>query len=151
MNPITQLGLQKLKEHLSTLEKELRQTGEERGEAAREGDLKENSTYIFLGEKAELLRSQIRLAGEDLTKAKVQTAPTQTTSVEFGSQVTIEFAEEKREMVVTIVGKNDTGLQTGWLSKDSPLGMALIGKKANTTTTLNDQTILIKKIEVGKI
>jgi transcription elongation GreA/GreB family factor len=53
---ITKQGKLQLEKDLQTLRDELRRTVEERSKAAAEGDLKENSAYIFLGE----LRSRSR-------------------------------------------------------------------------------------------
>ena len=52
---ITKLGKQKLEEQIAELQKELERTYKQRNEAAAEGDLKENSAYIFLGERALVL------------------------------------------------------------------------------------------------
>lgn len=57
MTPITSAGLDRLKQNLITLKAELVRTFDEKREAAAEGDLKENSAYIFMGERAIVLQT----------------------------------------------------------------------------------------------
>lgn len=56
---ITRLGLVLLEQEIKNLKKQLADTIQKRQEAAAEGDLKENSAYIFQGERAQVLRAQI--------------------------------------------------------------------------------------------
>ena len=148
---ITQLGKQKLEEHLKQLQKELDRTCEDRGKAAEEGDLKENSAYIFLGERALVLYSQIDQVKADLHKVVVQPAPTQTDTVVFGSLVKIKFESDSRELSITIVGKNDSNLKPGWISCDSPLGIALMDQPKGSKVLVNDQSVTILDIGIGDI
>ena len=148
---ITQLGKQKLEEHLKQLQKELDRTCEDRGKAAEEGDLKENSAYIFLGERALVLYSQIDQVKADLKTAVVQSAPTQTDTVVFGSLIKIKFESDSREMEITLVGKNDSNLKPGWISCDSPLGQALLNQPLGAKVSVNDQLVTILDIGIGDI
>ena len=148
---ITKLGKQKLEEYLSQLQDELNRTCEERGKAAEEGDLKENSAYIFLGERALVLYSQIDQVKTDLKTCVIQSAPTQTDIVVFGSRVKIKFESDGRELDITLVGKNDSNLQPNWISCESPLGQALLNQSKGTKVSVNDQPINILDISIGDI
>jgi len=148
---ITKLGKDKLEKHIKDLRSELTRTVEERAKAAYEGDLKENSAYIFLGERAEVLRSQIVEAEGDLKKAVVQEIYTNIDSVNFGHCVTIRYESDKREITITLVGKNDARLKPGWISVESPLGIALKGKKKNEQVTVNDQLVTVLDITAGDL
>ena len=148
---ITKIGKQKLEEHLKQLEDELARTCEARGKAAEEGDLKENSAYIFLGERALVLYSQIDQAKADLHQEIVQPAPTQTDTIVFGSKVKIKFESDNREMDITLVGKNDFNLFPGWISSESPLGIALMNQTKGSQVSVNDQTVTILDIAIGEI
>lgn len=148
---ITQLGLTHLQNYLRDLELELRRTVEERAKAAAEGDLRENSAYIFYGERAEVLRSQIAEAKADLKAVVVQPIPTQTTTIVFGHQVDIVFVADNRQLSITLVGKNDSSLRPGWVSLDSPLGQALLGHHLGDHVEVNGQTVLVKTIIIGQI
>lgn len=148
---ITKLGKQKLEEHLQKLQDELNRTCEDRGKAAEEGDLKENSAYIFLGERALVLYSQIDQVKADLKTSIVQPAPTQTETIVFGSRVKIRFDSDNRQMEITLVGKNDSNLKPGWVSCESPLGLALLNKHQSDQVLVNEQPVTILEISIGEI
>lgn len=148
---ITKLGKQKLEEQLLQLQTELNRTCEARGKAAEEGDLKENSAYIFLGERALVLYSQIDQVKADLHQEIIQPAPTQTDTIVFGSRIKIRFESDKRELDITLVGKNDFNLCPGWISSESPLGIALMNQPKGAKVSVNDQTVTILDISVGEI
>ena len=148
---ITQLGKQKLEEHLQKLQDELNRTCEDRGKAAEEGDLKENSAYIFLGERALVLYSQIDTVKADLRASIVQSAPTQTDTIVFGSRVKIRFDSDGRELDITLVGKNDSNLKPGWISCESPLGLALLNQSKGAKVSVNDQPVSVLDIAIGEI
>ena len=148
---ITQLGKQKLEEHLQKLQDELNRTCEDRGKAAEEGDLKENSAYIFLGERALVLYSQIDTVKADLRASIVQSAPAQTDTIVFGSRVKIRFDSDGRELDITLVGKNDSNLKPGWISCESPLGLALLNQSKGAKVSVNDQPVSVLDIAIGEI
>jgi len=148
---ITKLGKEKLEEHLLKLQNELSQTCEERGKAAEGGDLKENSAYIYLGEKALVLYSQIDQVKADLRESVIQPAPTQNHTVTFGSRLKIKFESDGRKMDIVLVGKNDAHLKPEWISCDSPLGLALLGKHNLDKVLVNDQPVTILDISIGEI
>ena len=148
---ITKLGKENLEKEIKSLQKELERTYKQRNEAAAEGDLKENSAYIFMGERANVLNSQISEAVEDLKQAVVQTAPIQCNTICFGHQVSVIFESDKRKLTFTLVGKNDARLKPNWISIKSPIGEALIGKKKNDKVLVNDQFVTITDISIGEI
>jgi len=102
---ITKLGRQKLEQRFRELNEEYNRTLEDRGKAAEEGDLKENSAYIFLGERAQVLSSQIAEIKEDLENSQIQPPPSQADTVIFGSKVKIRFESDGREMEITLLVK----------------------------------------------
>lgn len=148
---ITKLGKEKLKEHLLKLQLELGQTCEQRGVAAEGGDLKENSAYIYLGEKALVLYSQIDQVKADLKASVVQPVPTQVETIVFGSRLKIRFESDGRTMDIVLVGKNDAQLKPEWISCDSPLGLALLGKHKLDKVLVNSQPVTIVDISIGEI
>jgi len=148
---ISKLGKKKLEKELLKLKKELRRTGEERGEAAREGDLKENSAYIFSGERAEVLRSQIASLSSVLRGIEVQEAPKQTELVCFGHRVKVCFEERKEEREIVLVGEEEARFKPEWISCQSPLGQALLGKRKGERVLVNEQKVLIIEIGISEI
>jgi transcription elongation factor GreA len=148
---ITKLGKQNLEKQIKDLQKELNRTYKQRNEAAAEGDLKENSAYIFMGERATVLNSQISEAIDDLKQAVIQLAPTQCEIISFGHKVSVFFEEDKRNLTITLVGKNDAHLKPDWISIQSPIGEALLGKKKSDKVNVNGQTITVIDISIGEI
>ena len=148
---ITKLGKQNLEKQIKDLQIELDRTYKLRNEAAAEGDLKENSAYIFMGERAVVLNSQISEAIDDLKQAVVQPAPTQCDQICFGHKVSLLFEEDKRNLTITLVGKNDARLKPNWISIQSPIGEALLGKKKSDKVVVNGNTVAIINISVGEI
>ncbi len=148
---ITKLGKQHLEKQIQDLKKELDRTYKQRNEAAAEGDLKENSAYIFMGERATVLNSQISEAIDDLKQSVIQEAPTQCDTICFGHQISVLFQEDKRELTFTLVGKNDARLKPDWISIESPIGKAVLGKKKSDSVLVNDQNITITNISIGEI
>jgi transcription elongation factor GreA len=148
---ITKLGKEKLEAEIAELKEELNRTFEERNKAAAEGDLSENSAYIFYGERALVLSTQIDQAISDLKESVVQKAPIQTEVVTFGHKVKIFFENDQREMVVTLVGKNDARLKPDWISDESPLGIALLNKHKLDKILVNEQPVTILEISIGGI
>lgn len=148
---ITKLGKQNLEKLIKDLEKELERTYKQRNEAAAEGDLKENSAYIFMGERANVLQSQIEEAKNDLKGSVIQPTPTHCDFICFGHQVSVLFEEDKRNLTITLVGKNDARLKPNWISVQSPIGEALLGKKKSDKVQVNGQNITITSISIGEI
>lgn len=148
---ITKLGKQKLEEQIAELQLELERTYKQRNEAAAEGDLKENSAYIFMGERATVLNSQISEALDDLKMSVVQSAPSQINTICFGHKVCVRFENDQRELTITLVGKNDARLQTEWISCESPIGIALLGKSKSDKVLVNDQPVTILEVSIGEI
>ena len=151
MSLITPFGLDQLKKLLAELKVELVRTFDERSAAAAEGDLKENSAYIFMTERANVLQTQIEKATQDLREAVVLIPPTQYGQVEVGHQIKLMFENDKREMTITLVGKNDASQKPGWISSDSPLGIAILGKIKSAKVEVNGQPVTILDILAGEI
>ena len=151
MSLITPVGLDRLKKQLDELKAELTRTFDERQAAAAEGDLKENSAYIFMTERANVLQTQIEKAQQDIKESTLISLPTQFGQVELGHQVKVRFENDQREMTITLVGKNDASLKSGWIADDSPLGMAILGKIKSAKVEVNGQTVTILEIAKSEI
>ena len=151
MTPITSLGLIRLKENLKNYKEELVRTFDERSAAAAEGDLKENSAYIFMTERAHVLQSQIDEASAKIKDAVIIKKPAQTDKVELGHKVKVVFQSDHRELVLTLVGKDDNAVKPGWISGDSPLGIAILGMSAGDSVIVNENMVKILEITQGDI
>ncbi len=151
MIPITQAGLDRLKQNLITLKAELVRTFEEKREAAAEGDLKENSAYIFMGERAIVLQTQIEEISNSIKDATLIEIPTSTNKIEIGHKVKVLFNNDNREMTITLVGKDDNAIKTGWISHTSPIGIALLNKTVNEKVEVNGQIVTILEISLTEL
>ena len=151
MTPITQAGLDRLKENLISLKAELVRTFDEKREAAAEGDLKENSAYIFMGERAIVLQTQIEETSNSIKDAVLIVPPTKIDKIEIGHKINIIFNNDNREMTITLVGKDDNAIKTGWVSHTSPIGIALMGKSKGDIVDVNGQMVTVLEIELGVI
>jgi len=115
---ITKLGKQNLEKQIKDLQTELDRTYKLRNEAAAEGDLTANSAYIFMGERAIVLNSQISEAIDDLKQSVVQSAPTQCDQICFGHKVSLFLKKTKEALSLLWLGKMMLVLnQIGFLFK----------------------------------
>lgn len=107
--------------------------------AAREdGDLRENGAYHDAKDRQGLMEGRIRELKEKLERAQIinSAAKTESDTVIIGSTVTIAD-EGGTEECYTIVGSLEAKVAAGRISNESPLGRALLGRKAGDQTTFN--------------
>jgi len=151
MTPITSLGLLRLQENLKNYKAELVRTFDERSAAAAEGDLKENSAYIFMTERAQVLETQIQETLAKIKDSQIIKKPSQTDKIELGHLVKVVFKNDSHELSLTLVGADDNAIKPGWISGDSPLGIAILGRSVGDKVLVNDQPVEILDITVGDI
>lgn len=95
---------------------------------AREmGDLSENGAYTSAKFELGNVDRELRRIEFNLKYGKI-TEVVQTGAVGFGSKVTVEL--NGKEYVYTLLGSQESDPRAGRLSLESPIGMALLGKKA---------------------
>lgn len=120
----------KLCEELATLKKIKTQLSEEIGEAARQGDLKENAEYIAAKEKqaetlARINELEIKLRNCQIT----DNISVDRTEARIGATVTLEDLSNKEQSTYTLVGSMESNPELGLLSVKAPIAAALLGKK----------------------
>lgn len=102
-------------------------------EAAAEGDRSENAEYIYRKKELREIDARVRFLRKRLDDMViVDRIPKDTDKVYFGAWVTIEN-EAGDENTYRIVGPDEFDPKLGYISMDSPVGKALLGK------TLNDE------------
>lgn len=129
------------KENKETLEKELHElTTVKRPEiiatveyAKSLGDLSENAEYHAAREAQGKLEERIAQI-EYVLKHAVIANTVSDGSVAIGTQVTIQRDGESDTRTFSIVGSEETDMSLGKLSYKSPLGSALLGKRAGEQT-----------------
>jgi transcription elongation factor GreA len=96
------------------------------------GDLSENAEYHQAREEQGKLEERIGSI-EEILRNSVLIKKHHSTVVEVGSTVTVQKAGDKAKQTFHIVGSEEADFATGRISNNSPLGMALHGKKPGDT------------------
>lgn len=100
------------------------------------GDLSENAEYSQAREAQAYLEERVARIEHILRNAKIVTKH-HSTVVEVGSTAHVLKAGTRTQQVFMIVGAEEADTQAGKISLHSPLGSALLGKKAGDTLTMN--------------
>jgi transcription elongation factor GreB len=105
--------------------------------AAAEGDRSENAEYIYRKRQLAQMDRRIRYLSKRLDEVQVvHGSPPRRDRVYFGACVTLEGAagEERR---YRIVGADEIDAARGWISVDSPMARALLGKAIDDSVTVD--------------
>jgi transcription elongation factor GreB len=104
-------------------------------EAAAQGDRSENAEYIYGKRRLREIDSRVRFLRQRLDgMTVVDQPPSDVTRVFFGAWVTLERADAA-PVRYRIVGPDETDAARSYISMDSPLGRALLGKKLDAEVT----------------
>lgn len=96
--------------------------------AAAEGDRSENAEYIYRKKQLGQIDRRIRYLSKRLDIVEViDRKPPDLKKVHFGAIVTLE-TEQGEEVVYRIVGADEIDSRKFWISVDSPVARALLGK-----------------------
>ena len=96
--------------------------------AAAEGDRSENAEYIYRKKQLGEIDRRVRYLSKRLDEVEVvHKAPPVQEKVFFGAFVTLEKSDGT-EVCYRIVGADETDAANGYISVDSPLARALIGR-----------------------
>jgi transcription elongation factor GreA len=128
---LTQAGLEKLKkdlEHLKTVER--LEVANLIGEAKSFGDLSENSEYDAAKAKEAQLEAKIYDIQEKLKNyVLINENSLDTSRVNVGCSITLFDEEFEEEVIYRIMGSTESDPLNGFISNESPIGKALIGRK----------------------
>jgi transcription elongation factor GreB len=127
---ITPPGAARLKQELDHLWRVLRpQVTQAVQEAAAQGDRSENAEYIYGKRQLREIDRRVRFLRQRLDGMVVVAAPPSDRSrVFFGAWVQLED-DDGAEVEYRIVGPDEFDAGEGFISMDSPLGRALLGKR----------------------
>lgn len=107
--------------------------------AAKNGDRSENGDYIYGKRRLREIDSRVRFLSKRLDELiVVDRLPAERDKVFFGAWVTIEADSDEQTYKYRIVGPDEFDASKGWISMDSPLARALLGKR------LDDEVTVIK-------
>lgn len=147
-------GIRKLQEEMETRKIERRTEIAERIKQARSfGDLSENSEYDDAKNEQASNETRIMELESILKNAKaIGDDEISKTRVSMGSIVTIRSEQFKEEEVYTIVGSKEEDVLAGKLSRESPVGAAIMGKKKGTSVDVKTPmgTLKYKIVKIAK-
>ncbi|MGN6110140.1 MAG: transcription elongation factor GreB [Kofleriaceae bacterium] len=127
---ITPEGAKRLRaelEQLWTVERP--RVTQEVADAAAQGDRSENAEYIYGKRRLREIDRRVRFLSKRLDELTVVTEPpSDPRRVFFGAYVTIED-EDGAEKTYRIVGADESDMAKGFISIDSPVARALLGKR----------------------
>ena len=145
---LTQKKFDELKDKLDKLKSVLPSAIKELQRLAEMGDFSENAAYQMAKGRVRSINDKIFDLGEHLKSAIIIKPGKNKQQVQLGSQVTIFLAG--KETTYQILGSSEIDLAKNIISHNSPLGAALMGKKAGDSFTfsLGNKEITGKIIKV---
>ena len=129
--PITKKGLQDLKSELEKLKNvERPKIVAAIAEARSHGDLKENAEYHAAKEQQAQLESKVIEINDTIARANVidVTKFENDGKIIFGSTLTVKDLDNEKEIKYKIVGNLESDPSNGYISIDTPIAKAIIGK-----------------------
>ncbi len=136
---LTRDGRAKLEAELEQLQTAGRKEVAERINAAKElGDISESGEYEDAKKSQALLEGRIREIRSLLSRAQMidESGNGQGSEVRVGSKVTVRFDGEDEEETWMIVGSAEADPRKGFISNESPIGSAMLGKRARQKVTV---------------
>lgn len=133
MFQITDSGKKELEAELNELKSRRGAIADKIAEARDYGDLSENAEYDSAREEQGLVESRIAEIEDVLLNAEIITA-SRSSSVKLGSKV--ELKTGTKTVSYHIVGPVEADPMAGKISNESPIGLALMGKKIGDTATI---------------
>lgn len=129
---LTKEGLEKLQQELEYLKTTARKEVAERlAEAISYGDLSENAEYDEAKNQQAFIEGRIAELEEQIKSAEIiDDVKGATGTVQIGSTVTLKFVDDGEEHEYTIVGSTEADPMMHKISNESPVGSAILGKKA---------------------
>ena len=135
---ITAEGARALREELQFLWKRKRpEVVKALAAAAAEGDRSENAEYTYRKKQLGEIDRRVRYLGKRLDRIEVvDRIPERRDEVRFGAWISV-YREDDTEPRYRIVGADETDAERGWISVDSPLARALLGKREGDVVTVD--------------
>lgn len=159
---LTRAGAERLRSELhELLHRERAKVVGEVADAALQGDRSENAEYIYGKKRLREIDRRIRFLTKRLESAVVVTSElvrdaqaraSDTVTVRFGARVLVED-EEGVQKIYELVGPDESDPSAGRISYESPLGKALLKRRAGDVVTVKrpagDTDVRILSVEYG--
>ena len=154
-NLLTYQGLQKLENELQELKVVKRKEIAQKIKEAREqGDLSENAEYDAAKDEQRDIELRIEELEKLLKNAEVVVEDEiDLEKISVGCQVKVLEMDEDEEMEFRIVGSTEANSLQNKISNESPVGHALLGKKAGDIVDVETQAGVIqyKVLEIQRV
>jgi len=152
---LTYAGLTKLEEELHDLKVVRRKEVAEKIKEAREqGDLSENAEYDAAKDEQRDIEARIEEIEKILKNAEVVVEDeVDLDKISVGCKVKVYDVDEDEEMEFKIVGSTEANSLQNKISNESPVGQALMGKKAGDVVDVETQAGVIqyKVLEIQRV
>lgn len=137
--PMTKEGHTALQNELNYLKKVERPKNIKAIEEARaHGDLSENAEYAAAKDRQSFLEGRIMELAFKLSSADIiDPSKLPKDRASFGCQVLLENVDTGETVQYQLVGPEESNIEEGRISITSPLGQAILGKKASDELVLN--------------
>ncbi|MGF1642119.1 MAG: transcription elongation factor GreB [Thiotrichales bacterium] len=137
---ITADGFRQLQAELDALWTRRREVVRALSAAAAEGDRSENAEYIYRKKELREIDRRVRYLQKRLPDLKVvNSVPDDRDRVFFGAEVHLED-EAGVELICRIVGADEIDPARNWISMDSPLARALLGRALDDEVPVQSPT-----------
>ena len=152
---LTAVDIRKMQEEVDYRRLELRPKLLEDVKTAREfGDLSENFEYKAAKREKNRNDSRIRYLERMIRTAKVIDAASKSDEIGLFDKVTIYIEEDEEEQVIELVTTLRQNALKGLISKESPVGKAVMGRRAGERVLVEvspdySYYIQIRKVEKG--
>ncbi|MBR3490077.1 MAG: transcription elongation factor GreA [Bacilli bacterium] len=134
---LTKEGLNELQEELKDLKENKRpEVINQIKEARAQGDLSENAEYHAAKDKQGQIEARIKEI-EYLIDNATLISNTKSSTVKIGSTVEIEYVDDKETDTYQIVGSTEADPFENKISNESPIAIAIIGKKVGETVSID--------------
>lgn len=132
---LTADGLQELKDELHRARTvERKEIADAIAEARAQGDLSENAEYDAAKEAQGHLEARIAELEKTFGNARVlDDSQVDTSAARILSRVKVKNTKARKEFEYTLVSAREANLREGKISVDSPIGKALLGRRAGDT------------------
>jgi transcription elongation factor GreA len=136
--PVTPRGYRRMQDELKELKAQRPELAIAIEKAREHGDLKENADYDAAKNKSGMVEAKIRdLEGRLAESAVIDPLALKSINkVVFGLTVEIEDLANGERKSYSIYGTEESDLNKGWISYETPLAKALIGKEVNDVVTV---------------
>jgi transcription elongation factor GreB len=121
-------------------------------EAAKNGDRSENGDYIYGKRRLREIDGRVRYLTKRIEEATiVEDKPRDPSKVFFAAWVTVEDEDSGKENIYRLVGSDEIDSALNWISIDSPIARALVGKsiddEVKVKTPAGDRCLVISAIK----